>query len=91
MTPETATNIAISGLEFIAGDEEQLSRFLALTGVEPGQVRELASSNAFLAAVLDFFMGDEATLLAFAASKAVDPSDVQKARYTLSPPENTDW
>jgi len=41
MTPDTATSIAISGLQFIAGDEEQISRFIALTGISPDEMRLL--------------------------------------------------
>jgi len=86
MTPDTATSIAISGLQFIAGDEEQISRFVALTGITPDEMREAAGSTGFLVAVLEFFMGDEPTLLAFAASNNMDPSDIQKALHTFSPP-----
>lgn len=86
MTPDTATSIAISGLQYIAGDEEQISRFIALTGITPDEMREAAESKSFMIAVLEFFMGDEPTLLAFAASQNIDPADVQRALYSLSPP-----
>jgi hypothetical protein len=86
MTPDTATSIAISGLQYIAGDEEQLTRFIALTGISPDEMRKAAGTESFLIAILEFFMGDEPTLLAFTASQNIDPSDVQKALYTLSPP-----
>lgn len=86
MTPDTATSIAISGLQYIAGDEEQISRFIALTGITPDEMREAAGSKSFMIAVLEFFMGDEPTLLAFAASQNMDPADVQRALYSLSPP-----
>ncbi len=85
MTPEHASNVAISGLQFIAGDETQLSRFAALTGIEPPKIRAMADSLVFLTAILDFFMGDEATLLAFAASYGLDPADIAKARNALDP------
>lgn len=86
MTPDTATSIAIAGLQYLAGDEEQISRFISLTGISPDQMREAAGSQSFLIAVLEFFMGDEPTLLAFAASQNIDPADVQKALYVFSPP-----
>lgn len=86
MTPDTATSIAIAGLQYLAGDEEQISRFISLTGISPDQMREAAGSKSFLIAVLEFFMGDEPTLLAFAASQNIDPADVQKALYVFSPP-----
>jgi len=86
MTPETASSIAINGVQYLAGDTELLSRFFALTGMSPTDMRSSATSPEFLAAILDFFLGDEATLLAFAASHNTAPENVQKARFVLSPP-----
>ncbi len=86
MTPDTATSIAIAGLQFIAGDEEQISRFISLTGISPDEMRRSAGSESFLMAVLEFFMGDEPTLLAFAAGQNIDPADIQKALHVFSPP-----
>lgn len=95
MTPQAATSVAISGLQFIAGDEEQISRFVALTGISPEEMRAAADTKEFMIAVLEFFMGDEPTLLAFTASAGIDPHDVQKALYTFSPPGlesgQSDW
>ncbi|MEM7067742.1 MAG: DUF3572 domain-containing protein [Pseudomonadota bacterium] len=85
MTPETATDVAISGLQFIAGDSEQLSRFVALSGVDPENLRSLAQSPDFMVAILDYFLGDEPTLLAFTASAGIDPREVQQAKIALAP------
>ena len=90
MTPETAADIAISGLQFIAGDSEQLSRFVALSGVAPDEMRSMASSPEFMVAILDYFLGDDPTLIAFSASADIDPNDIQKAKYSLSPQEFSD-
>lgn len=84
MTLEDAETLAIEGLQFIASSPEQLSRFLALTGIAPGDLRDAATSDNFLSGVLDFFMGDEPTLLAFAASRGLDPAQVGQARMILS-------
>ena len=85
MTPETAADIAISGLQFIAGDTEQLSRFVALSGVAPDEMRFMAQTPEFMVAIIDYFLGDEPTLMAFAASAGIDPGDLQKAKHSLSP------
>ena len=90
MNPEKAASIAVSGLQHLAGDPEQLSRFVALTGVEVENLREFASSPEFLAAVLDYFLGHEPTLLSFAASAGIDPSEVRKARFELSQPQESE-
>ena len=63
---------------------------MALTGVEIENLRDVAASPEFLAAVLDFFLGHEPTLLAFAASAGIEPSEVKKARFELSRPEESE-
>lgn len=84
MTPESAELLAIRALQYLAGDTEQLARFLALTGMAPEDLRDAADSSAFLSGVLDFFMGEEATLLSFATSARCDPADIAIARDVLS-------
>jgi hypothetical protein len=84
LTQEQAEQIAILGLQHIAGDSELLLRFLALTGIDPQDMRDAANSPAFLSGVLDFFMGDEAELVTFAAAIAEDPATVANARNMLS-------
>lgn len=61
LTREEAESLAIEGLQFLASDEEHLSRFLALTGIAPEELRDAAMSDDFLSGVLDYFMGDEPT------------------------------
>ena len=88
MTEEEARDIAVSGLSYIAADEEELSRFLAVTGVDPADIRASAGEPAFLAGVLDFFLGFEPTLLKFAETAKIAPERVAKARHVLGgPPE----
>jgi len=78
--PET---LAISALLVIAAETETLSRFLELTGLDPGDVRAAASDKRFLLAVLDFLMADEPLLLAFAASETLSPETVVAAYRKL--------
>lgn len=91
LSQENAIDIAIAGLQFIAGDNEQLSRFVALTGMGPDEMRQAANSQAFLEAVIDFFMGDEPTLLAFAASANIDPENIPAAKFALSPDSSMEY
>ena len=90
LTTDSASDIAIHGLQFIAGDPEQLSRFVALTGIDPGEIRQLAGTTDFLVAILDFFLSDEPTLLAFTSSHNIDPTHIQAARQALAPEEVID-
>ena len=75
--------MAISALGWIAGDEERLNRFLSLSGLEPGQIREIAGEPGFLGAVLDHLLADDAALQLFAADQGIDPLAVGAARRRL--------
>jgi len=85
---EAARELAIVALGFTASDTEELSRFLALTGIDPGSIRRAAREPGFLAGVLAYISGNERTLLAFAAHAGVAPEEIEKAKLTLA---GTDW
>jgi hypothetical protein len=83
VTPEAAEVLAIQALNYIAVDAERLGRFLALTGIGPGEIRAAAREAAFLAGVLDHVAGSEALLLEFAGDAGIDPAEIAKARAAL--------
>jgi hypothetical protein len=85
---ETAGELAIGALGFIAGDPEELSRFLALTGIDPGAIRTAAAEPGFLGGVLAYVAGNERTLTTFAAQVGIAPEEVEKARIVLA---GADW
>lgn len=85
ISTENAEMIAIEALQYVAGDEEQLSRFVALSGLSPDQMRDQAGSTGFLVGILDYLLGDEPTLLAFAADRNLDPQTIAAARHVLEP------
>ena len=76
---EAAATLAIAALGFIAGEPEQLGRFLALSGIGPESLRAAAREPNFLLGVLDHVAGDEALLIAFAGHSEINPSDVVRA------------
>lgn len=78
-----AAELAIVALSYLAADPEQLSRFIALTGIDPGAIRAAAQEPGFLAGVLDHVCGDERLLVAFAAHAGITPGDVAAARHAL--------
>jgi Protein of unknown function (DUF3572) len=86
---EAAERLAIDALTFIAADPVQLERFMALSGLSVGDLREAAAEPGFFSGVLDFIASDEALLLTFAANGGRDPSAIAKARQSLAPPEPT--
>lgn len=81
-----AENLAVGGLTFLAQDAERLGRFLALMGIDPGEIRTIARERSFLAAVLDHICADDRRLLAFAEEMKVAPHAITRAQASLSGP-----
>lgn len=83
-----ALELAIAALGYIAGAPEELSRFLALTGIAPDAIRAAAAEPGFLGGVLGYIAGNERMLLAFAAQSGIAPEEVEKAWTVLA---GADW
>lgn len=81
---DAALELAVAALGFIAGERDELSRFLALTGIDPGSIRTTAEEPGFLGGVLAYIAGNEHTLLAFAAHADVAPEEIERARMILA-------
>jgi hypothetical protein len=82
-TRGTAEALAIQALTFLAEEPERLGRFLAMTGIEPAQIRAAAREPGFLAGVLEHMLGDESLLITFATSAGIDPAEVARARAAM--------
>jgi hypothetical protein len=78
-----AEAVAIDALAFLAGNPEELGRFLALSGIGPASLRQAAAGPGFLAGVLDYIMTDEALLLAFAGQQGLDAREISAASRRL--------
>jgi len=85
---DAARELAITVLGFIASDTDELSRFLTLTGIDPGSIRSAADEPGFLGGVLTYISSHERTLLAFAAHACVAPEEIGRAKRALI---GTDW
>jgi hypothetical protein len=83
---KTAESLAIHALTFLVEEPERISRFFALTGIDPGEVRNLAREPGFLAAVLEHLRSDERLLMEFAKAAEVRPQDIAAAAALLSGP-----
>jgi hypothetical protein len=86
-----AEGLAIQALGFLAGDEERLGRFLALTGLGPENLRAAAATQGFLSSVLAHVAQDEALLVAFAADAGIAPGSVARAALQLGGPPTDDF
>ena len=78
-----AQEIAIRALTFLAGDAEHMSRFLALSGMGPQDIRDNADSAHFHMALLEHLMNDEALLLTFCGNENIDPQLIAPALHVL--------
>jgi hypothetical protein len=82
--PEAARGLAIQALEYLAQEPEQLGRFLALSGLDPTNIRTAARQPEFLAGILEFVLGDERLVMAFTQALDVPPERVAQARTVLA-------
>ncbi len=83
---EAADQTAVAVLGWLADEPDMLGRFLALSGLEAGQLRQAVNDPDFLAGMLDFVMAHEPTLLAFCEASGTKPEDVASAWRHLSKP-----
>jgi len=83
LPPETAEDIALRALAWIASDPERASAFMGASGLTMDRLRDSAGDPAFLGAVLDFVLMDDASVLALADELPRPPEDVLRARGGL--------
>ena len=75
--------LGLAALGWIAGDPERIGRLLALTGLEPQELRARAAEPSMLAAALGFLEGHEPDLLACAEAIHATPAALVAAREAL--------
>ena len=80
---DAAEALAVAALGFLAAEPEHIGRFLASTGIGPGEVRQASREPGFLAGVLDHLASDEPLLLMFARQQQIDPAEIERARAAL--------
>lgn len=78
-----AETLALKALAFLAQSEEDLERFLALSGVTMADLRSRADDPEILAAILDFMLTDDARVTGFCESAGIDPRELHAARRAL--------
>lgn len=83
---EQAEILAISALSWLAADPERLERFVAVSGLDLGDLRRAAAEPGFAAGVLDYICSDEQTLLALAEHAKLPPEQIAGAQMLLSGP-----
>lgn len=84
--PADAEATAVAVLGWLANEPEMLSRFLALSGVQPTQLRQVVGDPAFLAGMLEFLMQHEPTLMEFCTATDTKPETVVEAYHRYAGP-----
>jgi hypothetical protein len=80
---EDARSLAVSALTFLARDMERIERFLALTGVDPAELRGRLHETSFQLAILDHLAADEPLLMRFSQEEEIAPEMIGRARRAL--------
>lgn len=80
----SAETIGIKAVGFLAASEDDLLRFVALSGLDPADLRARADEPDVLVAVLDHLLGDDTLLTGFCEAEGLSPKDVHLARHRLS-------
>ena len=80
---DMAQSVALQALAFLAEDPGRCARFLALTGLAVGDLRQRAAARELHCAVLEHLAADESLLLAFSANSAIGPRRIAKALALL--------
>jgi len=81
--PIKAETLALKALAYLAQSDEEMERFVALSGVTPANLRARAGDPEILAAVLDFILTDDGRVAGFCESVEIGPTELQAARRAL--------
>jgi hypothetical protein len=83
MTPEMAEILAFETLGWLAGEPEDLQKFLNLSGLDAADLRQAAGSPEMSVAILDYLLAHEELLLRFCDAAEAKPKDLHLARHML--------
>ena len=75
---------ALQALAWILSDDGRAQRFVALTGIDPGDLRARAGDPAVMDAALGFLEAHEPDLFACAAYLGIAPIELVAARQRLN-------
>jgi len=75
--------LALRALAWVLGEPDRAARFLALTGLDPDDLRRRAGDAAVLVATLCFLENHEPDLIACAAAVETTPEALTAARRRL--------
>lgn len=90
-TDESASELAITILTWLSAEPQLMSRFLAISGIEAGSIRDAVREPGFFGGLTGFLMNHEPTLLQFCENNAVRVEWVQACHRHLTGPDEGAW
>ncbi|TQS73158.1 DUF3572 family protein [Rhodobacteraceae bacterium] len=91
MQQETAQNIALEALSWLAGQDNLIEAFLHNSGAEVDQLRNAAQDPGFLSGVLDFVLMQDEWVLQCASVLGCAPERLVHARAVLGGGDQMHW
>ncbi len=90
-TQETAEEVGVKALIWLAGNDDLLPVFLGASGASASAIRDQARDPAFLGSVLDFILMDDAWVVAFCDANGLKYDAPMRARAVLPGGEQVNW
>ena len=90
-TDESAETLALTILTWLSADPSLMSRFLAISGIDPGSIRQMIGEPGFYGGLTEFLMNPEPTLLQFCQENEIKVEWVQACHWHLTGPEQGAW
>lgn len=88
---ESARELALNALLYIAGDPELIAAFLSESGLQASALRTAAARPEFQPHVLDFLLAADARVIGFVEAQGIRPEEVMIARTVLAGPGSFGW
>lgn len=86
-----ARALSLDALAWLVADDARIGRFLSESGLDGGDLRQMAGSDALALAVFDHLLSDESLLIAFCADQRCDPTEPARARAALPGGDDPHW
>ena len=80
---QQAETLALRAVAFLAGDDDRVSTFMAVSGIGLDALRQSINDKAMLAGILDYILANESLLVEFASFAETTPEAAMRARAAL--------
>jgi hypothetical protein len=88
---DSAEQLAIKAIVWLAGNDDLLPVFMGSTGADETAFREGLARPEFQASVLDFIMMDDAWVIAFCDAEGIPYDRLMQARAALPGGQQVHW